>query len=781
MARPHISIPPGAAPPAVPSPAIDDFITVTPAEHSDDFEFLDAQDSAFDTETPSARLLSEEGLQRFQAGELSPADEEWYRLVPKEAVQVFDKTEVLRQCGLFEIIRSEKEYVEDMKTALEVFRDALLNTAPITRQRLEGFVYEVFYNMNEILEHHQRLLSRLFDRQLEQHPIIENIGDIILDAPYEAYIKHYPIAEAYHRKELHRNTRYQTFLAQCLQNPRVRKRDLISFLSRPVTRLPRLILQLDFVLKHIVGDNPDKTTIPLICDSLNTYIRSSQAGVEAADGKVKFWDLCENLLYQKGEIIDLDLYDESRTLVHAGPLARRFRGDLGYTLADLHVALLDSYLRPGGSTRYIIISRPIPLEYLRLAAFDMPIEEYKDKSRTHSTSEQSTRALLFASRSSVKYRKLYPFTIYHAYSRSSRRYTLYAASEEERQTWRKALINAIGIRKVRQESNMYRRVLKKQNVVSVHALEDFNLLLVHSDGGVEAYALDVMAGVVLGNARPQELDASREQVSGAEVAVSFVRVGKSGGRTMVLYVTKEFIQTSLHALEVVGGASSRRSVAGGAVSFRPFGDPVWIPRGSYDITPQHKDIGICTERGIYIVNPLNLNASKANANMIPSFNESSSPIQALKDRCSNAKPLGLVRVPATDSGPNDARVSELLVIYDELGCFINRHGVPSRSAGYVRWESKATSVAHRGEHVLLFSSEFIEIRTVASGKLVQVIEGQDIRLVHASERSILVAMQGEDKHVAGTVDKLVELVETAELGAQRHDTNLSGLWDEWDM
>lgn len=120
-------------------------------------------------------------MQRFQAGELSPAEEEWYRLVPREAVKVFDKKEVQRQCGLFEIIKSEKEYVEDMKTALEVFKDALLNTAPIPRQRLDGFVYEVFYNMNEILDHHQRLLARLFDRQLEQHPIIESIGDIILD------------------------------------------------------------------------------------------------------------------------------------------------------------------------------------------------------------------------------------------------------------------------------------------------------------------------------------------------------------------------------------------------------------------------------------------------------------------------------------------------------------------------------------------------------------------------------------------------------------------------
>lgn len=75
-------------------------------------------------------------------------------------------------------------------------------------------------------------------------------------------------------------------------------------------------------------------------------------------------------------------------------------------------------------------------------------------------------------------------------------------------------------------------MLKKQNVVSLHALEDFNVILVHSDEGIEAYAIDIMAGVVLGTSRPQDLDASHEQVSGSEVAVSFVRVGRASGRTM---------------------------------------------------------------------------------------------------------------------------------------------------------------------------------------------------------------------------------------------------------
>ena len=39
----------------------------------------------------------------------------------------------------------------------------------------------------------------------------------------------------------------------------------------------------------------------------------------------------------------MDLYNESRTLVYSGTLARRMRSDVGHTWVDLHVALLDNY------------------------------------------------------------------------------------------------------------------------------------------------------------------------------------------------------------------------------------------------------------------------------------------------------------------------------------------------------------------------------------------------------------------------------------------------------
>jgi RHO1 GDP-GTP exchange protein 1/2 len=109
--------------------------------------------------------------------------------------------------------------------------------------------------------------------------------------------------------------------------------------------------------------------------------------------------------------------------------------------------------------------------------------------------------------------------------------------------------------------------------------------------------------------------------------------------------------------------------------------------------------------------------------------------------------------------------------------------VPCRSAGYLRWETKATSYARRGPNILLFSSEFIEIRDLATGRLVQVIEGHDIRGVHASEHAIFVAMRGDGgRGQEGVADKLVELFETADLRElKKQDSKSSAMWDEWDM
>ena len=210
-----------------------------------------------------------------------------------------------------------------------MFVDGLLNSDPpvIDPDYLRPFISEVFGNTHAISSHHHRMLASLFSRQREQHPLVQSVADIVLDSQsdmpillfseaetcqsasllfrsdYETYIKSYPLAEARHRSELKKNARYREWLQQCSQDPRVRKRDLVTFISRPVTRLPRLCMLLEAILKLTDSDHPDKESLPLLISILNNLVKSTQPGIAAAEGKVKFWNLCESLVYVRGEIV----------------------------------------------------------------------------------------------------------------------------------------------------------------------------------------------------------------------------------------------------------------------------------------------------------------------------------------------------------------------------------------------------------------------------------------------------------------------------------------------
>ncbi|KAJ6576436.1 hypothetical protein DFH09DRAFT_1276455 [Mycena vulgaris] len=784
-------------------------------------------------------LHSDEGIRLFQTGELPDRDEEWYKLVSPEARDSLGKREVQRQSVIFEVFKAEREYVFDLEAVREVYIDALRSASPpiIRESFLNKFINEVFGNLDQLVAHHQNMLGALFARQREQHPVVQSISDIILDtslkedfrSSYEVYIKNYPLAESRHRKELKQNQDYQAFVQSVSTDPRIRKRDLTTFLSRPVTRLPRLNLVLEQILKLTDDGHPDKDTLPIILDILTSCIKSTQPGIEAAENKVKFWALCQSLVFQKGELIDMDLYADTRNLVRLAPVSRWNRTETGLSAwADLTAALLDNFFvltkeeaRSNNVVKRYLVSRPIPLSFLRLGSFTAPSENRRD---------------------GLRYNSVYPFTIYHAASKT-RRYTLYVSTEAERKRWHSVLQEAIGLHMVRQEANMYfephvlsdqffrlptmkvkgskptgrvtsavpfasgdrkflavgcfsgvyaahwqtehfQKALTASNPTSIFAIETitnkpFGRFVVQHDSSLVSYSLDILGRVGLGHADPRTLIASLEKHDTSNVL--FSRVVQIGKRVLLVYASKRHFQSTLdlHVLEAVdssgGILSPKRSHSSSASYFRPFGDPGFIAKDAHDITALVKTIAIATQDRIVILDPTNLTRSAIT--FVPDFTQTSnaaaSPaMSALKKRLEGSKPLGLVRCSAT----------ELLVVFDSMGCYVTRHGVPSRSSGYIRWECKAVSFAARGAHVLLFSPNFIEIRNVLTGLLVQVIEAQDIRLLHSSDNSILVAMRGQHDDEAGISEKIVELQETAEIvGPRTAPVQAPAMWDEWDM
>ncbi|KAF8638287.1 hypothetical protein AX17_002307 [Amanita inopinata Kibby_2008] len=806
------------------------------------------------------RLLldADETLKRFQNGQLPENEQEWHKLVNEEARDALGKQEVQRQSVIFELFRAERDYVADLQTVQDIFVDRLRNASPsvIPDSYLEDFIASVFGNLNDILGHHRRMLFALFERQREQHPLVQSVVDIVLDtvlrtdfrSSYEDYIKHYPLSESRHRKELKRNSAYKTFVQSVADDPRVRKRDLITFLSRPVTRLPRLSLLLEQILKltNKDFDHPDLESLPTIISILSDFLKSTQPGIEAAESKVKLWELCEHLEFQKGEIIDMDLYDGSRTVVYSGPVVRRMRGETGFSSwNDLTATLLDNYFiltrdskRSNGTVRKVLMSRPIPLSCLRYASFEAAPETRREKNEEGSILD------------SLRYHtvEIYPFTVYHASNLVNRRYTLFVTSDVVRKRWRSVLEEAVGIHKVRQEANMlyyprtltdsffrtagqrtesrtctgkataatpftsgsrrfiavgcrtgiyvstwgtedFKRVLDLANPVQLAAIhtqghKHFQRLIVHHEHSMFSYSLDILARVALLQAQLISLDASMEHIAGQDSSVLFFRVAEVAQRMLVIFASKRRLQLypTLSVLEAVDVSEIALTAKRGRkpTSFRAYGESGYVPKDAVDVSPLTKTIGVCTNDGIVIADPTNL-ANSATV-LVPNLQNSSldPAVSLLKTRIDEAKPLGLLRITP----------EELMVVYDLLGCFITKHGEPCRSASYVKWESPVKSFAHRGNHVLLFSNRFIEIRDVRNGRLMQVIDGVDIRLLYfnssvGSNDPIIVGMKGGKDDKDGISDRIVELVETVELPvtspASVAPAKNSALWEEWDM
>ena len=70
--------------------------------------------------------------------------------------------------------------------------------------------------------------------------------------------------------------------------------------------------------------------------------------------------------------------------------------------------------------------------------------------------------------------------------------------------------------------------------------------------------------------------------------------------------------------------------------------------------------------------------------------------------------------------------AERAKVSTELGLYVDQHGDPSRGTNTIEWEGIAERVAWHPPYILLFDSRFIEIRHVGTGRLVQIISGNDM-------------------------------------------------------
>lgn len=320
-------------------------------------------------------------------------------------------------------------------------------------------------------------MERLHIRQREEHPIIQAVGDIFLDAAlewtevYQSNLVNFPLAKSRVRREMQINPRFKEFIETCRRHPLAHRHELDSFLYRPTARLQRYHLHFEAIIKKTEATNEDRASLTQAMEIIDAQCKDAQIGVASTETKVKIRDFAWGLANKRNKAtIDMDLLHPERQLVHQGRVLRK-PDFTDFEWTDLQAVLFDNYLivvKPKKveqgditSPRYILAKRPIPVEMIELSGFnDASVSRSIGLSNFH-IRERDTR-------------DLWPFTVQHIGGKMEP-LTLFSVSKEGREEWKKKLDEAMGLRSAVQDAN---------KVFESHVLSD-NIFAVPSASSID--------------------------------------------------------------------------------------------------------------------------------------------------------------------------------------------------------------------------------------------------------------------------------------------------------
>lgn len=251
-------------------------------------------------------------------------------------------------------------------------------------------------------------------------------------------------------------------------------------------------------------------------------------------------------------------------------------------------------------------------------------------------------------------------------------------------------------------------------MTQITVLEDFNLFILIADKVLVAYHLDVACptennGHVSANdsARkaPQKLSGSRD--------VSFFVTGRMKDRHLVFYKKKENLSSVFKVLEPIYQKSTEKKSRnvfkrGDTEFFREF-DEFYIPAECSGMNLFHSSLAVSTARGFEV-----LTLDKKVAYTVPELK--SPEVQAIAQHIKDQKALAMLRL--TDS--------EFLLCYSNCAVYANKYGEVSRSV-IMDFVGTAQSAVLYGAYLILFDSDFVEIRNASNGRLKQIIAGREIK------------------------------------------------------
>ncbi|XP_030008967.1 rho guanine nucleotide exchange factor 17 [Sphaeramia orbicularis] len=168
----------------------------------------------------------------------------------------------MRKHVMMTLLDTEQSYVESLRTLIQGYMRPLkqADSGSIVDPLL---VDEMFYQIPEILDHHEHFLeqvsgcvSQWHDRQTVGHLLIHSFSKEALANMYSAYIDNFLNAKDAVRIAKEAKPAFHKFLEQNMRENK-EKQALGDLMIKPVQRIPRYELLVKDLLKHTPEDHPD--------------------------------------------------------------------------------------------------------------------------------------------------------------------------------------------------------------------------------------------------------------------------------------------------------------------------------------------------------------------------------------------------------------------------------------------------------------------------------------------------------------------------------------------
>ncbi|KAG0166290.1 RHO1 GDP-GTP exchange protein 2 [Apophysomyces sp. BC1034] len=691
----------------------------------------------------------------------------WIKSVPQEIADKLSKEEKKRQENIFELIYTEKDFVDDLAYVQKFWITPIREASYFSPEQREEVVKIIFWNIMAVHSVNAKLAKALEKRQAKD-PVVHEIGDIMLEyvgqfQPFVDYGAHQIISK--HRFEVEKSTspEFAKFVEMTERLPQSRKLELNGYLTKPTSRLGRYNLLLREILKHTPKDHPDQENIPktqkIIAEFLSNV--NHETGKQENDFNLKLLD--EKLSSKRAFDLDLDLKAKHRQIIMKGALKKK---ESGPESSNMLVFLLDHCLLilkqkfTQNTERYKFYRKPIPLALLSISLPD----QNKRASTVMPYGRSSTSSFAATTNTDIpplsSNKSGYPISFVHLGKQGTGPVTLYASTfagrrqwvetiEKQRQTvMEKQMVLDIApiserffssFNKVKcvatfhdgkslvfgseqgvylkQESKSQElvRILTMDKVSQVDILEGSDLILVLADKILYTYSLTTLLSHESGIKRGRKISSH----------VSFFKVGqvldktdpdRRVEKTLVCFVRFNAMTSTIRALEPCESVDPKKK------SKHHLGRLI---RGSNEVLRVYKDLYIPGEASSiqYFKNIICVGCVKG----FQMVNINSAEVESVLDPTDEQNQVVLHRESMKPISMFKHQDGDILLCYNELAFYIDKKGRRAKDGWSMPWEGNPTAFAFHFPYIVAFDSTFIEVRHIDTGELLQVIPGNNIR------------------------------------------------------